>query len=100
MTASPLAAVFAALGVAAAAAAGIWYALLGPRTPPQELRVPRAFGLRESVAVHELTRDGLRVRVQEPRGLHGAAVVVGQYPFPQTTVARGSAVTLRVAARR
>jgi len=101
MTRSPLAVVLAALGLAAAAAAGIWYATLGPRSAPAKLRVPRVVGLRTGAAVRELTQEGLRVRVVEPRTLRpGGGAVVSQAPAPLTMVARGTRVTLRVAARR
>jgi len=99
MTRSPLAAAFALLGVAAAAAAGVWYATLKPRTPSAELTLPRVIGVPQRAAVRELTRDGLRVRVVEPKGLGGGGVVIGETPLPETTVARGSTVTLRVAKR-
>ncbi|MBV8258455.1 MAG: hypothetical protein JO073_11625, partial [Actinobacteria bacterium] len=66
MTRSPLAAALALLGIAAAAAAGIWYATLKHDRPAPELVLPRVVGLRQPTAVRELTHDGLRVKVVEP----------------------------------
>jgi beta-lactam-binding protein with PASTA domain len=99
MTRSPLAAALALLGIAAAAAAAVWYASIRHRTQSPETTLPRVIGMSQRAAVRELTHDGFRVRVVEPKGLGSGGVVVGETPLAETLVARGTTVTLRVARR-
>jgi hypothetical protein len=90
--------VLAVLGLALAAAAGIWYLRLRP-PPPAQLSVPRVVGLSESRAVSALTTEGFRVRAVEESSSSGRQVVTSQRPLAQTRLHRGATVTIHVARR-
>jgi hypothetical protein len=89
--------VLAILGVAAAAAAAIWYLSLDRTPPPSTLTVPRVVGLRERVAVTRLTREGFSVRAIERPGNAKPGHVFSQRPAPLARLARGATITIRVA---
>jgi hypothetical protein len=90
--------VLAALGVALAAAAAIWFVHLRP-APPATLSVPRVVGLDEARAVSALTSEGFRVRAVEESSSSGRQVVTSQLPLAQTRLHRGATVTIHVAGR-
>ncbi|GEM_PF-4860703 len=95
------AAVGLALGLLAAAAAGLWLAQAPPFVPT--VRVPRVLTLEEAAAVRRLEKAGLRARVvslrrEIPRSL--ARRVLGVSEPPGERVPRGSTVTLYVALPR
>ena len=87
----------AALGLALAVAAGIWYLSLERTAPPAELTVPSVVGLPETTAVQRLTTKGFNVRAVERPGAAKAGRVFQQRPSANSLFARGATVTIRVA---
>lgn len=85
----------ALLGLAAAAAAAIWYLTLR-RSSPSVLTVPRVVGLREPLAVRRLTSEGFGVREIDQPGAAPSGVVFAQKPSAGAELGRGTMVTIRV----
>ena len=87
---------FALVGVALAAAAGLWYARLDSG-PPSRLTVPSVVGLKEAAAIKTLRTLGLAVRSIEMPGPGKAGLVFRQRPAAGVTAPRGNVVTVDVA---
>jgi hypothetical protein len=94
---TPWPAVLAILGVALALAAGVWYARLDRSGPPRTVAVPRVVGMQETAAVNRLRRLGFGVRAVLRSGNARPGHVFAQRPSPQTTLERGTTVTIDVA---